>query len=98
MTIIEIYQNQSAVDITLDTGVDLTGNLGVFIVYRKPNGTTGTWTGVQNGMTAITYSAATTAEFNQVGDWGLQTKVIESDGRIAYGSKKQTKLRVLSRV
>lgn len=96
--ILEIYQNQSAVDITLDTSTDLTGNLGLFILYRKPNGVEGIWPGVQNGLTAITYSSTTTNEFNVVGDWRLQTKVIESDGRIAYGNKNQTRLRVLPRV
>jgi hypothetical protein len=55
--------------IELQTGVTLTGGTAV-IRFKRPGGTTGTWTGVIDGSTV--YYDTLTADINQAGDWQFQ--------------------------
>lgn len=76
-----IYKGQSLVKITLETGQDLTGAT-CKILYKKPDGTKGNWTGTVNG-TAIEYLVQS-GNIDQDGPWTLQSEITIA-GRTGYG-------------
>lgn len=73
-----------AVDITDNTGIDLSLVTGASIKYQKPDGTTGTWAGVMSNQTTttltVTFTTAGTApsELDQSGEWGVYASLTHS--------------------
>ena len=61
--------------ITIDVGVDISSGSAYKIVYRKPSGATGVWTGSLSGTTAVTYTVLT-GDFDEEGDWKFQAHVV----------------------
>ena len=64
-------------DITDDTGIDLSLVTAGDLKWERPDGTTGTWTGVLSNQSAttlrISFTTASTipSELDQPGDWGV---------------------------
>lgn len=52
---------------------DISGGTGYAIVYRKPDGTTGTWTADLSGTQIIRYTTSS-GDIDASGDWVLQGK------------------------
>lgn len=77
------YKGQSLLDITLDTGYDLSISSSHKILYRAPSGKTGAWDATVDG-TKLKYSVVE-GDINEVGLWSFQTYIIVS-GRDAHGS------------
>jgi len=79
-----IYKGQSAFDITLDTGTDLSTASAVSIHYQKPGGIDGTWSGNVVETTKIQY-AVEIGDIDESGAWRLQSVATFPGGRVAYG-------------
>lgn len=61
---------ETNITIKLDTDTDLSTASNPEIHYRKPNGSTGEWTGTISGQN-IEYSTST-SDIDEVGSWGFQ--------------------------
>jgi hypothetical protein len=79
-----LYNNQSLITITLDTGIDLTAASNKRILYKKPNGIKGYWPATSTGNT-LTYNVQN-GDIDQVGIWTVQAYV-EIGGLKSYGGK-----------
>ena len=78
----KIYVGQDNLSIELDTGVTLTGALNLKIKYRKPDSTTGEWTGTLEGTTIIKKSFIDgSGGLDQSGIWRFWAWAEMSDGR-----------------
>ena len=75
-----LYKGQT-ITIALDTDSDLSGYTG-YILYEKPNGTSGTWTGSVTGDT-ITYDIGSD-DIDVAGVWKVQAKAVNGDD-VKYG-------------
>lgn len=83
-----IYVGQSSLRIRLRTRIDLTDASTVKVGYKKPAGTTGTWTGaVESPATdGILYADLTSAnDLDTAGTWTFWAYAKFSDDREAYG-------------
>lgn len=78
-----IFQNQSLLNIKLDTGLTLPIDAIVAIKYKKPSGTSGLWVGTIVQATKVSYSVQV-GDLDQAGEWRLQAKVTIS-GRDGFG-------------
>jgi hypothetical protein len=77
------FNGQSLLDITLETGYDLSLASTKKICYKSPSGKTGSWDATASG-TKLTYSVQE-GDINEPGTWKLQSYIIVS-GRDAHGS------------
>ena len=77
-----VFQSQSYLTISLETGIDLSTATRPEILFVRPDGTKGKWTGTVSG-TKITYNLKG-GDINQVGNWRFQAKCI-IDSRVALG-------------
>jgi hypothetical protein len=77
--LISVIQRQShegdiGTEILLDTGVDITDATLAEIKYQKPDGTTGSWTGVVDSTTKVKYVTLAN-DLDQAGQWLFQSYV-----------------------
>ena len=87
-----IYQNQTAARLILQTDVNFNTDVvsSRLIKYRKPSGTTGSWTAATltgsetTGKIYIDFSASN--KFDEAGSWTLWAYLTFSDGRFANGA------------
>lgn len=77
-----LYTNSGLITLILGTGRDLTGASNPKILYQKPDGTKGEWTGTISGQN-LTY-VLTNADIDQSGVWKFQT-YIEVATKKGYG-------------
>lgn len=76
----KISQTNHVLKIWCDTKSDLSGATSVSIMYEKPSGVTGTWTGaVEEGK--ITYTTEQ-GEIDEEGDWKFQSRIVEGGNTI----------------
>ena len=82
-----IYKNQTALRLSLDTQVDFETGDSAAIKYRKPDGTTGTFTATidENRDGIIYHDFTDSAELDQSGWWKFWAFVTFSDERTAAG-------------
>ena len=80
-----IYKNQDYLTIYLDTNETLTGSTSLKILYQKPDGSTGEWTGEINSLTKIKYNVQP-GDLDQAGEWKFQSYFV-LNGEAAYGEK-----------
>jgi hypothetical protein len=76
------YVGDSYTQISLDTGISLTGASVTRILYKKPNGIKGFWTATVLG-TSLQYQLQND-NIDQDGIWSVQAYV-EIGGKKAYG-------------
>ncbi len=67
-----VFKGQT-LTLSLDTDVDITGYTGT-ILYTKPNGVTGSWSGSISGDT-VSYTITTT-DIDVAGYWEVQAKAV----------------------
>lgn len=86
-----VYKNQDYLTIYLDTNTALTGATSLKILYKKPDGTQGEWTGeISNIASNSSYSdsgikyAVESGDIDQAGEWGFQSYFV-LNGEIGYG-------------
>ena len=86
----KIYQQQSALRITLKTYCDLEGIISAVIKYRKPDGLTGEMTAVV-GDTAkgVIFHEVIEGEIDVSGWWSFWAFVTFGDGRTAAGEAEK---------
>ena len=80
----DIFVGQTLLSIILDTEIDLAGATTLEILFRKPDMTTGKWTGTQSDTTKIKYQIADANDLDQEGDWEFQAHAVLS-GNDGYG-------------
>lgn len=76
------YLNQSNILISLDTGISLASAANTRILYTKPNGLKGYWSGSFSGN-SINYQV-NNGDLDQAGQWKIQA-YCEIGGKKAYG-------------
>lgn len=79
-----IFKDDIGVVIQLDTGETVTGASAVAIKYRKPSGTTGTWTGTASTQ-YIQYTTQA-GDIDEAGTWVLQAYVTGLAGFTGHGN------------
>lgn len=80
------YVGDSYTQISLDTGISLTGATVTRILYKKPNGIKGFWTATVLG-TSLQYQLQN-GDIDQHGIWEIQAYVVIA-GKSAYGNKSE---------
>lgn len=80
-----ITENQNALKVSLDSGIDLTGTSEVAIKYQKPDGTNDKWPGQQSGTLIEVAFDSSSEAFDQAGLWTIWTYAKFSDGTEADG-------------
>lgn len=82
-----IYRNQTALRLSLDTGIDFEQGDNAEIKYIKPDGTAGAFTAAINGNDSgiIFHDFTEPDEIDQSGWWRFWSSVTFSDGRCAAG-------------
>jgi hypothetical protein len=70
-----LYNGQSLLSITLDTGIDLSTATELFILYRKPDGTKGQWTATQFETTKVDHALNEAEKIDLIGLWKFQAYV-----------------------
>jgi len=87
----KIFKNQSKLQIKAYTDIDLTGATAYF-VYKKPNGTIGTWGGTietpaTNGT--IYYDIESGSDLDVSGNWKFYAMIVDSANKIGFGEPFQ---------
>jgi len=86
----KIYKNQNKLRIQLTGNVAMSGATA-YIAYRKPDNTTGEWTGIisdaVNGI--VYYDLVSVNELDVAGVWTIWLRVVFSDARVGYGQPYQ---------
>ena len=80
-----IFKNQGLLTITLECGIDVSSASSALVLYKKPSGTTGSWTGTATGTTVV-YDVED-GDLNEAGTWKVQPKVTIG-GEDGYGDIK----------
>ena len=70
----KIYKGQGYLDIRLYTGIDISSGTSPQVIYEKPDGTTGYWSGTITDTYYVT-TTLTDSSLDQAGNWKLQAKV-----------------------
>lgn len=78
------FIHQGNITITNNTGVSLAGATVTQIIFRRPDGTTGTWNATPSGNT-LTY-AIQTGDTAVKGNWRLQAYIVNG-GQKGYGTE-----------
>lgn len=86
-----IYKNQS-VKLELDTKKDISAGTSFFINYKRPDGTTGSWTAAREG-TVVTYTTDND-DLNIAGMWLIQSLAIIG-GLNKFGKEVNLKIHTL---
>ena len=80
-----IFKNQDLLTLTLQTGIDVSSASAAVVLYKKPSGTTGSWTATVSGNNVI-YDVQP-GDLDESGSWSIQPKVTIG-GEIGYGDIK----------
>lgn len=80
------YVGDSYTQISLDTGISLTGASVTRVLYKKPNGIKGFWPATVSG-TSLQYQLQN-GDIDQDGIWEIQAYVVIA-GKSAYGNKSE---------
>ena len=75
----KVYVGDTGTAIILDCGQDVSAATARSIEYRKPDGTTGSWSASASGTNSIRFDSLA-GTFDQAGRWQLQAKVTLATG------------------
>ena len=91
------YQGQNSLRIRAVCKVDITAAGTTTIQYKKPDGTTGSWSAEVESATLgiIYYDFVLITETALAGTWTYWSYVAFSDGRVAYGDPNEFTIRVV---
>ena len=81
----KIYKGQTALNIVLDTGMDLSTATSALIKYLKPDKTEGSWAAtVDSPATAgkISYEIASASDLDQSGGWKMWAYITLPQGTV----------------
>lgn len=84
----KVFVGDTGVKFISSTEVDITGALIRLIKYIKPDGTTGSFTAIEEGAPAdgdISYTVTLITELDTGGRWLFWAKITHSDGTISTG-------------
>lgn len=84
-----IFVGQYNLTIQLDCHTDVSSGTTPRVLYRKPSGTTGYWSGSVSGN-YVQYNLASN-DLNEAGVWTFQAYVVLG-GKVAYGDKVTQKV------
>ena len=82
----KVYVGQTALTITLTTGVDVT-DATCLVKYKKPYGTTGSWpaTIITPTTGVIRYAVTASTIIDEKGEWTAWSHITFDDGTVAAG-------------
>jgi len=74
--------------ITLATGMNLAGQSGVFIRFKKPSGTEGQFTATieDSAVGTISYTTTSTSDIDEAGEWIFASHVTFTGGNDLEGN------------
>lgn len=78
-----VFKGQTLLTVTLETGYDISGATVLRILYKKPNGNSGYWTGTLSGTTKMAY-VILAGNIDIAGVWNLQA-FATIGGKDVYG-------------
>ncbi len=83
----KIFVGQSKLRFQATTGVDITSADPVLIKYKKPDGTTGSWTATigTESTGIIYYDLTSVSDLDQAGLWTFWAHITFSDSLVAAG-------------
>lgn len=79
------HVGQSYPPLIVDTELDISSGTSFAILYKKPSGEKGRWTGTLSGTTEIQYTLSA-GDLDEGGKWQVQAYAIVG-GKAAYGEK-----------
>ena len=82
-----VFVGDIGVQFRLDAKKDISTNTSLGVRYRKPDGTTGLWTGTIFGTDYVTYTTVS-GDLDLSGVWVLQIYIVTSN-YTAHGKKAQ---------
>lgn len=80
-----IYVGDIGVKLILNTTADISSASVRKIYYKKPSGTTGSWTAGEESSTSISYTT-TSGDIDEAGKWTLQAYVEKGTWKL-YGTE-----------
>jgi hypothetical protein len=81
-----IAVNQDALQIKLDTGINLSAGISsVKVCYKKPDGKIGEWAAEIDGTSVVKTMSPGGRELDQAGEWSFWSKVNFLNGTSAPG-------------
>lgn len=84
----KVFVAQTGVKFIVSTETDIAGAFTRTIKYIKPDGTSGTWTAIEEGAPAdggISYTVTLITELDTAGRWLFWAYIVHSDGSVSYG-------------
>ena len=87
----KIYKNQTALRIELDTNIDLSDASSALIKYKKPSGTTGSFTATITGE-KVYYDIVSSSDLDEDGTWTFWSYVTFTSGTVAPGEAVSVKV------
>ena len=80
--------------LTLDTDETITGAKTANVIYKDPNGNTGTWSGSVSGTDGVQVSIpASDLTEAKIGRWYVYADVVKADGSVCKGEVNHFDLR-----
>ena len=71
-----VTEKDVGVQFKLNTGIDIDAATTANILYRKPSGATGSWTGATASTYYVTFTTTAAGDLDESGEWELQAYVI----------------------
>ena len=80
-----IFLGDIGTEINIDVGEDISAQTELAVLYEKPDGTTGQWTGTISGTEIVQYTTVED-DIDQAGTWRLQAYIKLSGGWSGYST------------
>lgn len=80
----QAFLHDEGVTISAPVGIAVSGASSLWVKYKKPDGTSGKWSGVANGSD-VEYTT-TWPDLDVAGIWEYQSQVVGLSGLTAHGS------------
>lgn len=71
-----VTEKDLGVQFQLNTGIDITAATTANILYEKPSGDTGSFTGATSSTSYVVYTTTAAGDLDEVGTWKLQAYVV----------------------
>ena len=74
-----VTEKDIGVQFKLNTGIDISAATTANILYRKPSGATGSFTGSTDSDYYVVYTTTAAGDLDESGEWELQAYVVTTD-------------------
>ena len=71
-----VTEKDIGVQFKLNTGIDISAATTANIIYRKPSGATGSFTGATDSDLYVVYTTTAADDLDEYGEWELQAYIV----------------------